>query len=189
MSNICWACGALDAKVFCPSCHKIQAPEVTDAFQRLDMPYKFDVDLSLLQQKYFQAQNLVHPDRYTNAKDPEKRFAQEQAEAINAAYQHLKDPIYRAQILLGQHNHSINTTDQEVLMATLVWQEKIAETKTPAALQDILNQLNKACDDHYQQLNFELSMNKIVDAPIFAGTLQYLLKVRQQLIQMMHGNR
>ena len=145
--------------------------------------------MNLLQQKYFQAQHLVHPDRYTNAKDPEKRFAQEQTEAINTAYQQLKDPIYRTQILLGQHNHSIHTTDQEVLMATLVWQEKIAEAKTPAELENLLGQLNKACDDYYQNLKFELHMNKILDASISAGKLQYLLKVRQQLLQMMHGKR
>jgi molecular chaperone HscB len=186
MSNTCWACGTPDAKVFCPSCHKIQAPEDTDAFQRLEIPYSFDVDLNLLQQKYFQAQHLVHPDRYTNAKDPEKRFAQQQAEAINRAYQELKDPIYRAQILLGQHNHSIHTTNQEVLMATLAWQEKIAEAKTPAELENLLGQLDQACDDYYENLKFELDINKIVDAPILAGTLQYLLKIRKQLLQMLH---
>jgi molecular chaperone HscB len=186
MSNICWACGAPDAKVFCPSCHKIQAPEDTDAFQRLDMPYTFDVDLNLLQQKYFQAQNLVHPDRYTNAKDPEKRFAQEQAEAINKAYQQLKDSTYRAQILLQQKGIVIQAQTPFILGTMMEWQEKISEAKTPAELENLLGQLNKACDDTYAQLNSELSMDKIVDAPMLAGALQYLLKIRQQLIQMMH---
>jgi molecular chaperone HscB len=189
MSNVCWACGIPDAKVFCPSCHKIQAPGDADAFQRLHIPYSFDVDLNLLQQKYFQAQHLVHPDRYTNAKDPEKRFAQEQAETINKAYQQLKDPIYRAQILLGQHHHFINATAQEVLMATLVWHEKIAEAKTPESLQTLLDQINVVCNMTSASLNSEFETGKIVNAPILAGTLQYLLKVRQQLIQMMRGDR
>ena len=186
MSKVCWACGTPDVKIFCPSCHKIQAPEDMDAFQRLDMPYAFDVELDLLQQKYFHAQNLVHPDRYTNAKDPEKRFAQEQAEAMNAAYQQLKDPIYRAEILLGHHHHAINTTAQEVLMATLVWQEKIAEAKTLESLQTLLDNINEVCNMTSASLNSEFEAGKIVNGPILAGTLQYLLKVRQQLLQMMH---
>jgi molecular chaperone HscB len=188
MSNVCWACDApMDTTLFCSSCHKIQAPKkANDAFQYLEMPYAFNIDLNYLQQHYFKLQHFVHPDRYSRASTREKSYAEQHASFLNKAYEQLKDPIYRAEILLKQHNLSLNTTAQEVLMTITTWQEKIAEAKTAEEFNRLLDALDKDCQHTYNQLNFEFTNNKIADASVFAGTLQYLLKVHQQLMQKMH---
>lgn len=186
MSNICWYCRtAISMVMFCPLCHKIQPPHNIDPFVQLAIKPMFSLDISLFQKQYFSAQHLVHPDRYLQASKQEQSYAQQQAEAINAAYQHLKDPVKRAETLLGYVGLSIQAQTPKILATMMEWQEKIAEAKTTTDLEQLLEAIATSYRNVYIQLEKAFKTN-INSAPELAGELLYLTKIQQQLLQKIH---
>lgn len=70
-------------------------------FELFQIPLAYQVDLADLAQRYREAQQSIHPDRYASAPDMERRLAAQQAMMINDAYRTLRDPLLRAEYLLG----------------------------------------------------------------------------------------
>ena len=73
---------------------------------------------------YRELQRVVHPDRYANATDQERRLSMQGATRVNEAFQVLKDPIARARYLLLLNGIDLdaekdNTTDAAFLMEQL----------------------------------------------------------------------
>ena len=58
------------------------------------------MDTAALDAAYRQIQSQVHPDRFAQASDTEKRLALQWATHANEAYQTLKHPISRGRYLL-----------------------------------------------------------------------------------------
>ncbi len=69
-------------------------------FELFGLPQSFAVDREQLDSRYRQLQRTMHPDRFVNAGDQERRLAMQQAARINEAYQVLKDPLLRGRYLL-----------------------------------------------------------------------------------------
>jgi molecular chaperone HscB len=61
------------------------------------------VDRSVLEQAYRDLQSLIHPDRYAQAADAERRASLQLTTRVNEAYRTLKDPVQRAKHLLELH--------------------------------------------------------------------------------------
>lgn len=95
------------------------------------MPRSFDVDAGLLEKNYRTLQRRMHPDRFVNASDRERRISMQQAAQINEGYQVLRDPLKRGRYLLelqGRvHDDERNTTsDMEFLMEQIELREALA---------------------------------------------------------------
>ena len=104
----------------------------TDYFSLFDLPRIFRIDSALLDKRYREIQAQVHPDRYANASDLERRLSLQWATRVNEAYQSLKTPLQRAQYLLKQVGHDIvNNTAMppEFLIEQLEWREVVAEAR------------------------------------------------------------
>lgn len=56
-------------------------------FEIFGLKPQFRIDKQKLDEKYFEIQKKVHPDRFASASDAEKRVAQQWATLINDAYQ------------------------------------------------------------------------------------------------------
>jgi molecular chaperone HscB len=69
-------------------------------FELFGLPQSFRVDRQRLDERYRDLQRAVHPDRYVNASDAERRLSAQQATRINEGYQTLKDPLRRGRYLL-----------------------------------------------------------------------------------------
>ncbi len=69
-------------------------------FDLFGLPQSFAVDREQLDSRYRELQRTMHPDRFVNAGDQERRLAMQQAARINEAYQVLKDPLLRGRYLL-----------------------------------------------------------------------------------------
>ena len=72
----------------------------TNYFELFSLPIKFEIDKTILIDRYRQLQHLVHPDKFANAGAHEKRLSVQQSAFINEALQTLKDPLLRAKYIL-----------------------------------------------------------------------------------------
>ena len=69
-------------------------------FELFGLPVSFDVDLNQVQHRYMELQKQVHPDKFANASDQQKRLSMQQTSWINEAHTTLKDPVLRATNML-----------------------------------------------------------------------------------------
>jgi molecular chaperone HscB len=102
-----------------------------DLFQ---LPPKFDVDLAALDTAYRDVQGRVHPDRFVNATDAEKRVAMQWATRANEAYQTLRNPQKRAQYLCELNGVDLQTESNtampmDFLMQQMEWREALGEAR------------------------------------------------------------
>ena len=103
-------------------------------FSTFDLAPAFAVDSTQLASRYRDLQTAVHPDRFVNATDAEKRIAMERAVQINEAFTTLKDPVRRAMHLLSLV--SIDGMDEkntampfDFLAEQIEWREALADAK------------------------------------------------------------
>ena len=118
----------------------------SDHFSLFNLPPSFRLDTAVLDQRYREAQAQVHPDKYVQAGDAERRLSLQWATRVNEAYQTLKKPLSRAQYLLKIRNHPIDAENNaampsDFLMEQMEWREAVAEART-AREQDELEQLH-----------------------------------------------
>ena len=106
----------------------------TTHFDRFGLPQAFEVDLELLDRNYRELQRSVHPDRFVNASDQQRRLSMQQATLINEGYQVLKDPLQRGRYLLQLDGREFDderntTSDTEFLMEQMELREALADVR------------------------------------------------------------
>lgn len=72
----------------------------TNYFRLFGLTKSFDIDLDLLKERYRKLQHAVHPDKFANSTDSERRISVQQSSFVNQAYQTLLQPLARAKYLL-----------------------------------------------------------------------------------------
>ena len=141
---------------------------MSDHFSLFGLPRAFALDEKMLQQKYLALQREFHPDRAA----PEQKLAMLQKSAdINEAYRVLKNPVERAEYLLGA---TIEKPSQTLLMEAMEQREELAEAKTSAAL----DALKKANQDAITQCMKALNKNIDVQTVL---QFKYLTKFAEEL--------
>lgn len=113
----CWSCkGPVAAQVlFCHTCGAIQPPGQVDRFRRLGVEPDFDIDLDTIEKRYLGFQRAIHPDRFASKPARERALAEQQAVALNEAYETLKDPLRRAAYLLGLRGIDASVSKDETV--------------------------------------------------------------------------
>lgn len=94
----------------------------------------FAIDIKALDKAYLEVQKEVHPDRFVNAADNEKRLAAQWAAQANEAYRTLKSPLNRGRYLLKLNG--IDTEEErntampiQFLMQQMEWREAVVDAK------------------------------------------------------------
>lgn len=106
-------------------------------FELFNLPLAYEVDADLLAERYRELQKVVHPDRYANASEQERRLAVQGASHINEALRVLKDPLARANYQLelnGIDMRADNTTTSDAMF--LMEQMELREQLAGARAQD-----------------------------------------------------
>ena len=103
-------------------------------FTTFDLPQTFAVDITFLSARYRDLQAAVHPDRFVNATDADKRVAMSHTVDINEAYTTLKDPVRRAMHLLslvGVDGLDEKNTKMpaDFLVEQIDWRESLADAR------------------------------------------------------------
>lgn len=103
-------------------------------FELFHLPQRFAVDPAALDQAYREVQGKVHPDRFVNATDAEKRVAMQWATRANEAYQTLKNPFKRAAYLCELNGidlqvESNTAMPRDFLIQQMEWREALEDAK------------------------------------------------------------
>ena len=95
-------------------------------FETFNLPVLFNIDIDMLNHQYRTLQKTIHPDRFVNATDAEKKQSLQKSTQINDAYQVLKDPIKRASHIINLHQvFKENTLPPDFLMQQMEWEEEL----------------------------------------------------------------
>ncbi len=116
-------------------------------FELFQLPARFEVDMAALDAAYREVQGRVHPDRFINAGEAEKRVAMQWATRANDAYKTLKNPQRRAQYLCELHGVDLQTESNTAmpmafLMQQMEWREALGDARA-AKDADALDALDK----------------------------------------------
>ena len=103
-------------------------------FDLFNLPARFALDMGALDAAYREVQGQVHPDRFVNASDAEKRVAMQWATRANEAYQTLKNPQKRARYLCELNGVDLQTESNTAmpmafLMQQMAWREELGEAR------------------------------------------------------------
>jgi molecular chaperone HscB len=101
----CWLCQkqvSLRA-LFCHHCGTIQPMRDIDHFARLGLERRIDADMDLLEKQYTALSRTLDPQRFIIRGMGERGHAARQLEALNEAYDTLRDPLRRSRYWLGLH--------------------------------------------------------------------------------------
>jgi molecular chaperone HscB len=183
MSSMCWSCQS-PADLFCNSCKALQPVSPLSAFERLDMAVTFDMDLAQVEQNYFKAQRLVHPDRFVGANKTEKVFSAQHSAAINEAYAILKEPIKRVQELLKITGHTQPNIEQqtlddpELLMEVIELREELLEAQSLEQINGLRDRLETSFNQNLASMSEAFKTNDYQEAAKLLNRLRYLNKIR-----------
>jgi molecular chaperone HscB len=101
-------------------------------FELFGLPQAFSIDVQGLEKAYREIQSRVHPDRFADAGDAERRASLQWTTRVNEAYRALKSPVQRASHILALHGVDVafetNTAmPQQFLMQQMELREALEE--------------------------------------------------------------
>ena len=111
------------------------APDLQqDFFALFNLPRRFQLDSTALEQAYRGLQSQVHPDKFAHLSEAERRRSMQLATHVNEGYQALRDPLPRARYLLTLHGvdtqeDSNTSMPADFLMQQMEWREALEEAK------------------------------------------------------------
>ncbi len=131
-----------------------------DFFTLFEIPHAFRLNLSELDSRYRDVQAQVHPDRFANGTDVERRLSMQWATRANEAYLTLKKPLERAKYLLELAGHDLqaeNNTAMPVdfLMEQMEWREAVMDARHGGdhhELEHLHNRLRSDINHRYDAL-------------------------------------
>jgi molecular chaperone HscB len=132
----------------------------TDFFSLFQLPRTFALSTADLDGRYRDIQSQVHPDRFANAGDAERRRSMQWATHANEAYQTLKKPLQRAKYLLQLAGHDIQAESNtamatDFLMEQMEWREAVMDARHGGdhhELEHLHNRLRGDINSRYAEL-------------------------------------
>jgi molecular chaperone HscB len=141
-------------------------------FELFGFAEEFPIDQEQLAKKYRSFQTELHPDRFANASDQERRMSVQTTAFVNEAYTTLKSDLKRSHYLLKLSDVEFNadtetSSDGEFLMQTMELHEQVEDASGGENPLDALDALSKQLKQNQQQLVSQFSNqfeNKELDA-------------------------
>jgi molecular chaperone HscB len=101
----CWLCqkGVTTRALFCHHCGTIQPVRAIDHFVRLGLERRIDIDNEQLEHQYAALCRTLDPQRFMIRGIGERGHAAKQLDALNEAYETLREPLRRGRYWLSLH--------------------------------------------------------------------------------------
>jgi molecular chaperone HscB len=138
----------------------------------------YDLDLAELSSRFRKLQSAVHPDKYANASDMERRLSVQKSALINEAYLTLKSPLERARYMLKLRgvdlsNETSTAMAPEFLMQQIQLREELEDVrrclhpleqleKVSSKINNILDEQKKAVSQLFVNDNIKLDEIQIL---------------------------
>ena len=159
-------------------------------FEIFDVAASYKIDMDKVSSLYRELQKSVHPDRYASGTEQQRRIAMQQISLINQAFQTLKDPVARAQYLLGlkgidMHNETDTTMDGAFLMEQMEFREAIAEVRDKddplTELDRMLAGLKPKIQAQMDAFAHSYAAEQLDDARETVRKMQFLFKAQREI--------
>lgn len=156
----------------------VENPSMFDAFRIFSLKPVYEIDVEKLTQVYFDLQNRNHPDRFVKGSLPEKERAGTQAADINKAYQLLKDPLSRAEILLSSFKKEPSL---ESLSEQMALREELETLKNSSQKETFRKKVEALFLTKEKNLASCFAQEKLEAAADILIDLKYLEKLRRDI--------
>ena len=162
-------------------------------FALFDVPVSYHVDLDLVQQRYRDLQKAVHPDKFVNASDQEKRISMQQTSRINEAFNALRQPVDRAIYLLSLKGVDLNlenetTMDAVFLMEQMEMREAVSEIRSAddplAELDNFSRQIKDKMKTMMDGFSQALESDRLDDAREWVRKMQFMQKAKKEVDEL-----
>ncbi|MBL4747503.1 MAG: Fe-S protein assembly co-chaperone HscB [Magnetovibrio sp.] len=181
----CWSCKGpvVGGALFCATCSAVQGPAAVSHFQRLGIKPVFDVNVPQLDQLYFDLQRQLHPDRFATKTSKEKALSQQQATALNDAYETLKDPMRRAAYMVTLQGMDVVedssnvVNDQSILIEAMEMRERLDKVQTLSELNPLAQHTKAETDKIIASISAAFEAGDIKTASKLTTRLKYLHKM------------
>lgn len=162
-------------------------------FKLFALAETYDLDLTELSSRYRNLQSAVHPDKFANATDQERRLSVQQSALINEAFQTLKNPLKRAQYMLGLRgvdvdNAAGSSMDAQFLMKQMQLREELEQVRDrenpSSTLMTISREIEQAIDEYQSVLSemFKKSGDQHLDQiSDYVRRMQFMVKLRSEV--------
>jgi molecular chaperone HscB len=160
-----------------------------DHFALFGLNQAFRLDLSDLDSRYRDIQAQVHPDRFVNASDAERRMSMQWATHANEAYLTLKKPLERAKYMLHLGGHDIQAENNtampaDFLMEQMEWREAVMEARQGGdhhELEHLHNRLRADINARFDELATLFDLNDHATATDLVRRLMFLEKLLHEI--------
>lgn len=164
-------------------------------FQLFKLSEQFDVDRQVLDEAYREIQNLVHPDRFINAPESDRRAALQWASLANDAYQTLRNPIKRAAYLCALKGHPLSNESTpamppDFIFEQIEWREhldNIRVEKDLAALESLDLRLRERSMEQMELVKKALTKNDYPEAIQEVRKMMFLQKFADEISHVFDG--
>jgi len=157
-----------------------------------DLQPAFRLDLDKLAVRYRELAREVHPDRFADASERERRVALEKSAALNDAYQTLRNPPRRARYLLAIGGHEVpqevTVHDPEFLLQQMELREELEDLQDEGDLDGVgvfkrrLKLAQEALNDAFEQC-WDVPAER-EQAERLMRRMQFLDKLSQEVRQL-----
>lgn len=154
-------------------------------FEILGIEPSFSLNLKQLEQAYFTAQRVTHPDRFIGKPEMERVAAISRSQLVNDAYETLKDPLRRAEHLLElQDIHALadeQKVPNDILMEMMELRERIFDNgDNGAALAALIEEIKALAAANSKTLEAAFAAKDYAAATHETIRLQYLGKAMEE---------
>lgn len=161
-------------------------------FELFNFPVSFDLDLTELSNRYRKLQHTVHPDKFANASDLERRLSMQQSAFINEAYQTLKSPLQRARYMLQLRGVDLSSDtsssmDSEFLMQQMRLREELEQVRShsdpESKLLVVTKEIEHAIADQITVLSRlfgETNDDNLEQIADYVRRMQFMVKLQQE---------
>ena len=156
-------------------------------FEIFQLAISFDLDLEDLSKRYIRIQAGVHPDKFVNATDYERRLSLQWATQVNTAYRTLSSDLARAIYILELSSVTLQENPQlpsDFLIEQIERREVLDEisenSRSPEALANYREELDKCIRDHFKGFS-DSYLTNLGLAEMIIYKLQFFTKLRFQV--------
>jgi len=162
-------------------------------FEAFGLEVGFQIDQQQLQDKQKAILAAIHPDRYVNASEQEKRLSVQQASWLNEARQTLLNPVKRARYMLEINGVELNdesetTSDTVFLMEQLELREQLDACRGAgdplAECDDIAARLATKAKQFADEFVENYNAGSLELARIVSRKMQFIHRIQEQVMDL-----